>query len=132
LDSVSHASHPPMAMATRGMSHIADNRRERRTAACETVGGLAASLTVWYPAQKVYSTPWTGLATSRRAKLVYWPWVEQRVSAFGPEVGFGRPNLSPAWPSEAFSSVTVKAMARVRYAISARSVISVRGRASRF
>jgi hypothetical protein len=58
--------------------------------------------------------------------LVYWPQVEQRVSVFAPEVGFGQPNLSPAWPSEAFGSVTMKAMARVRYAVSARSVISVR------
>jgi hypothetical protein len=121
-----------MAIATSGINHIADNRRERRTAACETVGGLAASLTVWHPAQKVYSTPRTGLATSRRAKLVYWPQVEQRVSVFGPEVGFGQPNLSPAWPSEAFGSVTMKAMAGIRYAVSARSVISVRSRASRF
>jgi hypothetical protein len=46
--------------------------------------------------------------------LVYWPQVEQRVSVFAPEVGFGQPNLSPAWPSEAFGSVTMKAMARVR------------------
>jgi hypothetical protein len=63
------------------------------------------------------------------ANLVYWPQVEQPVSVFGPEVGFGRPNLSPAWPREAFGSVTMKAMASVRYAISAQSVISVRGRA---
>jgi hypothetical protein len=42
---VSQARQPPSAIAISGISHIAENRRERRTAACETGGGVAASLT---------------------------------------------------------------------------------------
>ena len=44
FDSVFHASQPPIAIATSGMSQITGNRRERRVAACTGAGGLGRSL----------------------------------------------------------------------------------------
>jgi hypothetical protein len=57
LNSVSYASKAPVAMPTSGISHIGDNRRARRTNACGTVGGLAASLVASALAQAICGPP---------------------------------------------------------------------------